>query len=89
MNVSVDNNGQLLIPYSEAFSVAIAAIHAEFVTALVLNNVTITNNNSTGLFVYHTTVVVNGTLIFNNNTGIDGGGLSMYGESRVRRKFFS
>ena len=81
LNVSVNNNGQLLIPYSEEFSVAIAAIHAEFITSLVLNNVSITNNNSTGLFVYHTAVVVNGTSVFHNNTGIDGGGLSMYGES--------
>ena len=39
------------------------------------------NNNMAGLTVYHTAVVVNGTLVFHNNTGIDGGGLSMYGDS--------
>ena len=37
----------------------------------------------TGLTVYHTAVVANGTLIFQNNTGIDGGGLAMYGNSYV------
>ena len=37
----------------------------------------------TGLTVYHTAVVANGTLIFHNNTGIDGGGLAMYGNSYV------
>ena len=47
----------------------------------MLHNVSITNNTMTGLAVYHTAVVVNGTVIFHNNTGIDGGGLAMYGNS--------
>ena len=56
-------------------------IKADIVTALVLHNVSITNNNMTGLSVYRTAVVVNGTSVFHNNTGIDGGGLAMYGDS--------
>ena len=61
-----------------------SVIHTVFVTNLILNNVSITNNNNmTGLTVYHTAVVANGTLIFQNNTGIDGGGLAMYGNSYV------
>ena len=51
-----------------------STISAYFVTRLVLNNVSITNNNMTGLSVYRTAVVVNGTSVFHNNTGIDGGG---------------
>ena len=58
-----------------------STIYAFFVTRLVLNNVSITNNNMTGLFVYRTAVVVNGTTLFHNNTGIDGGGLAVYGDS--------
>ena len=59
----------------------IAVVYAPLVTTLVLHNVSITNNTMTGLAVYHTAVVVNGTVIFHNNTGIDGGGLAMYGNS--------
>ena len=70
------------LPYhsSDMYSV----IYTVFVTNLILRNVSITNNNNmTGLTVYHTAVVANGTLIFQNNTGIDGGGLAMYGNSYV------
>ena len=35
----------------------------------------------TGLQVYRTAIVVKGTSVFHNNTGIDGGGLAMYGDS--------
>ena len=56
-------------------------IKANIVTALELNNVSITNNNMTGLQVYRTAIVVKGTSVFHNNTGIDGGGLAMYGDS--------
>ena len=60
------------------------------VTSLVLNNVSITNNKiMTGLFVYRTVVIVNGTSVFHNNTGIDGGGLAMYGDSYFLLKEFS
>ena len=58
-----------------------AAIYAVFVTTLVIKNLSITNNDMVGLAVYHTAVVVNGTSVFHNNTGIDGGGLAMYGNS--------
>ena len=75
-NFITNNNSS---PYYEVG----AAIHAVYVTALVLHNVSITNNkNMTGLQVYHTAVIVNGTSVFHNNTGgIDGGGLAMYGDS--------
>ena len=56
-------------------------IYAVFVNNLVLNNVNISNNGMTGLVVRSTTVVVNGTVVFHNNTGINGGGLAMYENS--------
>ena len=56
-------------------------MRAEGVTSLVLNNVSITNNNMTGLRACRIAVVINGTSVFDNNTGIDGGGLAMYGGS--------
>ena len=61
-----------------------SAVNAEFVD-LVLNNVNIINNNATGLLCYSTVVLVNSssTSVFHNNTGIDGGGLAMYGESYI------
>ena len=67
------NNTSLLQP---------SAVNAEFVH-LVLNNVNIINNNVTGLLCYRTVVFVNSnsTSVFHNNTGIDGGGLAMYGDS--------
>ena len=58
-------------------------IRTDTVTALELNNVSITNNNMTGLRVYRTAIVVKGTSVFHNNTGIDGGGLAMYGDSYI------
>ena len=59
-----------------------SAVHAEFVN-LVLNNVKIINNNATGLLCYSSVVLMNSnsTSVFHNNTGIDGGGLAMYGDS--------
>ena len=59
-----------------------SAMYAEFVH-LALNNVKIINNNATGLLCYRTVVLVNSssTSVFHNNTGIDGGGLAMYGDS--------
>ena len=56
-------------------------IFAVLITSLVLKNVSITNNNMTGLAAYQTAVVVNGTSVFYNNTGNNGGGLAMYGNS--------
>ena len=56
-------------------------IYALFVTNLVLSNVSITNNNMTGLAAFNTAVIVNGTSLFYNNTGINGGGLAMYANS--------
>ena len=76
-NVIANNNGQK----SNDNSIIRYILRAAFVTSLVLNNVSITNNNMTGLSVYRTAVVVNGTSVFHNNTGIDGGGLAMYGDS--------
>ena len=35
----------------------------------------------TGLYAHQTTVLVNGTSVFHNNTGIDGGGLALYQNS--------
>ena len=59
-----------------------SAIITNFVTALVLKNVSIANNSMTGLTVFQTTVEVMGTSIFHNNIGsYDGGGLSMHGSS--------
>ena len=92
-NVIVNNN-TYIFPYSNINSrqysysdtsngIDLSAVHAEFVTTLVLNNVSITNNTMTGLTVYNSAVIVNGnsTSVFHNNTGIDGGGLAMYGNS--------
>ena len=76
-NVIASNNGQK----SNDNSIIRYILRAAFVTSLVLNNVSITNNNMTGLSVYRTAVVVYGTSVFHNNTGIDGGGLAMYGDS--------
>ena len=74
-NVIASNNGQ------KSNDTSAAILRATFVTSLVLNNVSITNNNMTGLRLYRTAVVVNGTSVFHNNTGTDGGGLAMYGDS--------
>ena len=76
-NFIVDNN---IWQYENGLQSAITALSA---TTLVLANVSITNNyNMTGLAVYHTAVMVNGTSsLFHNNTGIDGGGLAMYGNN--------
>ena len=56
-------------------------ISANSVTALTLHNVSIINNNMTGLDAYHTAVVVDGTSVFHNNTGYNGGGLALYSDS--------
>ena len=59
-----------------------SVIHGLSITRLILQNVIISNNNNlTGLCVYHSTLILNGISVFHNNTGIDGGGLAMYGDS--------
>ena len=81
-NVTINNNS---CSWSQndfnSNSKQLSAVRAEFVSGLVLNNVSITNNSMTGLLAYRTAVVINGTSVFDNNTGINGGGLAMYGES--------
>ena len=59
------------------------SISAAYVTSLRLKNVTIADNNMTGLAVYRTNVEVSSgsASVIHNNTGIDGGGLAFYGES--------
>ena len=61
-----------------------SALRAFSVNMLTLNNVSITNNNMTGLLVFETAVVIknNTATIFHNNTGVDvGGGLIMIDDS--------
>ena len=67
-NFIVDNN---IWQYENGLQSAITALSA---TTLVLANVSITNNyNMTGLAVYHTAVMVNGTSsLFHNNTVSEG-----------------
>ena len=81
-NVTINNNSWLQDNRMISFQHP-SAVRVEFVSSLVLNNVSITNNNMTGLLVYHTVILVNSNSAsaFHNNTGIDGGGLAMYGES--------
>ena len=86
-NVIANNNSlPIYLNNGDTVSYEASIVAAIFVTSLVLNNVSITNNNMTGLFVYRTAVVVNGTSVFHNNTGIDGGGLAIYGDSYVLLK---
>ena len=79
----IANNNSLpdFLNNGDTISYEASIVAAIFVTTLVLNNVSITSNNMTGIFVYRTAIVVNGTSVFYNNTGIDGGGLAMYGTS--------
>ena len=63
-----------------------SAILISFVSSLNLRNVSISDNTMTGLTVYGTNVAVHGESVFSNNTGIDGGGLAMYGESHILLK---
>ena len=59
------------------------AIYAYFVTTLRLKNVTIADNNMTGLAVYRTNIRVSGgsASLIHNNTGVDGGGIALYDDS--------
>ena len=82
-NVTANNNS---LPYVPKHGNSIASrasfvITAIRVTSLVLNNVTITSNNMTGLYVYNTIIMVNGTTLFHNNTAVNGGGMAMYRDS--------
>ena len=58
-----------------------SSLAAIYVTNLELNNVSIVNNTMTGLLACYTAVSVNGSSVFYNNTGIDGGGLAIYSDS--------
>ena len=59
------------------------SVSAAYVTSLRLKNVTIADNNMTGISVYRTNVEVSSDSpsVIHNNTGIDGGGLALYGDS--------
>ena len=65
------------------YDVENAVIFTSRVNTLMLTNVSITNNNMTGLITHLTTIVVNGTSVFHNNTGINGGGLALYQNSYI------
>ena len=75
LNVIISNNS------CPSNSIIKSTLRARNIDRLELNNVRISNNNMTGLFAYHTAITVKGTSVFHNNTGIDGGGLAMYGGS--------
>ena len=81
-NVTVDSNWSRhkKSPHQRGYSSTILVL---FITELELKNVSIINNNSTGLAVYRTAISLsdNSTLLFDNNAGIDGGGLALYGDS--------
>ena len=58
------------------------AVRALSVNTLTLNNVSITNNDMTGLWAFDVVVSRNSSTVFHNNTGIDvGGGLIMIDDS--------
>ena len=85
LNVTVKNNSCIYkLPKTQTPNFyQLSAISASFVTSLRLKNVTIANNNKTGLAVYRTNILVSGgsASFIHNNTGIDGGGLALYGNS--------
>ena len=80
-NVTAYNNSQSITSFYDVRTIR-SVIHGVSITRLILQNVSISNNNNlTGLCVYHSTLILNGISVFHNNTGIDGGGLAMYGDS--------
>ena len=81
-NVTLNNNSYNSTLTPSNSSSPLSTVCTEFVT-LVLNNVSITNNNATGLLAHRTVIRINtnSTSVFHNNTGIDGGGLALYGDS--------
>ena len=80
-NVTAYNNSQSITSFYDVRTIR-SVVHGVSITRLILQNVSISNNiNLTGLCVYHSTLILNGISVFHNNTGIDGGGLAMYGDS--------
>ena len=80
-NFTAYNNSQSNTSFHDVRTIR-SVIHGVSITRLLLQNVSISNNNDlTGLCVYHSTLILNGISVFHNNTGIDGGGLAMYGDS--------
>ena len=80
VNVTISNNS--LTDPSSVYRPS--ALRASYVSTLTLNNVSITNNNMTGMWVVETAVVFkrNTTTIFHNNTAADiGGGMIMFDDS--------
>ena len=51
--------------------------------SIILNNITVTNSLSTGLVIIASVVTVENRLVFNNNTGVVGGGIAINGSSVV------
>ena len=58
-----------------------AVVYANGIDNLMLSNVSIINNRMSGIILYTTKLLLNGTLVLRNNTGIDGGGLALYQRS--------
>ena len=58
-----------------------AVVYANGIDNLMLSNVSIINNRMSGIILYATKLLLNGTLVLRNNTGIDGGGLALYQRS--------
>ena len=51
--------------------------------SIILNNITVTNSLSTGLVIKNSLVTVENRLVFNNNTGVVGGGIAINDSSVV------
>ena len=53
------------------------------INSIIFSNVTISNSLHTGLVLDNSKLTINGSLTVSNNRGVNGGGMSMYGNSQL------
>ena len=70
------NNSEVIICMTSR-----SVVYANGIDNLMLSNVSIINNRMSGIILHTTKLLLNGTLVLLNNTGIDGGGLALYQRS--------
>ena len=70
-------------PFEKQNSSVQSTITVQNVADIEFDSINVSNNPTTGLIAYSSTIKFGGSNIFMNNSGVDGGGMALYGSSYI------
>ena len=70
-------------PFEKRNSSVQSTISVQNVADIEIDSINVSNNPIAGLIAYSSTMVFRGNNIFANNSGVDGGGMALYGSSYI------